>query len=213
MAFVRLSVLALILSIATTPLRAQEYVDGSKQFVQVLADRAVATAMADLPDHQVRDEIRDLLYEGFAVKGIARFVLGRYWRAASDEERAEYLQLFEEVVINTSAGRLADYSGQAFEITLAVAATSASASEQAAIVRSRFYVSEDSPVRVDWRVASKGDNYKITDVILEGVSLATTYRDEFSAVVRRHGIQGLLDKLRVQRDELARVNSGAVSAQ
>ena len=158
MAFIRLSVLVLVLSITATSLRAQEYVDASKQFVQGLADRAIATAMADLPDHQVRDEIRDLLNEGLAVKGIARYVLGRYWRHASDEEQAEYIQLFEEVAINASANRLADYSGQSFEITLAIAVASANTSEQAAIVRSRFHLSEDSVVRVDWRVASLGVN-------------------------------------------------------
>ena len=213
MAFARLGILVLLLSIASTSLRAQEYVDASKLFVQALANRAIATAMADLPDDQVRSEIRDLLNDGFAVKGMARFVLGRYWRRATDEERAEYLQLFQDVVIHASANRLVNYSGQSFEITRAMAAASASTTEQAAIVRSRFHVSEGTVVRVDWRVASLGDNYKITDVILEGVSLANTYRDEYAAVVRRYGMQGLLDQLREQRDELAMINSEVISAQ
>lgn len=214
MRYVRLSIFVLALSISTTTsLRAQEYVDASKLFVQRLADRAVATAMADLPDDQVRSQIRDLLNDGFAVNGIARYVLGRYWRRATDEERTEYLQLFQEVVIHASANRLVNYTGQSFEITLAMATASANASEQAAIVRSRFHVSEGSTVRVDWRVASLGDNYKITDVILEGVSLANTYRDEYAAVVRRHGVEGLLSQLRAQRDELALITSEVTSAQ
>ena len=213
MAFARLSILVLILSIASTSLRAQEYVDASKHFVQSLADRAIATAMADLPEDQVRSEIRDLLNDGFAIKGMARYVLGRYWRRASEEERAEYLQLFREVVIHASANRLFHYSGQSFEITRAMSTASANSKEQAAIVRSRFHVSEGSAVRVDWRVASLGDNYKITDIILEGVSLANTYRDEYAAVVRRHGMQGLLNQLRKQRDELALINSEVISAQ
>ena len=63
------------------------------------------------------------------------------------------------------------------------------------------------------RSHSLGDDYKITDIILEGVSLANTYRDEYAAVVRRHGMQGLLEQLREQRDELALVYGEAVSAQ
>ncbi len=213
MAMKRLSVLVLLFSLAATPLRAQEYVDESKLFVQDLADRTIAVATANLPDDQVQGEIRDLLYHGFAVKGIARFVLGRYWRRASEDERVEYMQLFEEVVINTSASRLRRYSGESFEITTAIAASSANNREQAAIVRSRFHLSEDSAVRVDWRVANLGDTYKITDVILEGVSLANTYRDEFTAVVRRQGMSGLLAELRQRRDELAVVSSEAITVQ
>ena len=203
MILARALVLALVMAVVGTPSHAQEYVDRSKQFIEVLADRAIATAAADLTDAEVRHQIQELLNDGFAVRGIARYVLGRYWRRASEDDRAEYLELFEDVVISISADRLSKYSGQSFEVTTAVAATSANSREQAAIVRSLFHVSDESQVRVDWRVASLGDTYKITDVVLEGVSLANTYRDEFTSVVRRDGIDGLLAELRKQRDEIA----------
>ncbi len=214
MARARLGALVLVLSaVVGAPSHAQDHVDRSKQFVENLADRAIATATADLTDAQARKEIRELLYDGFAVKGIARYVLGRHWRAASDEERAEYLQLFEDVVIDTSASRLSRYSGESVEVVKAVAAASPNPKEQAAIVRSLIHLSGDTSVRVDWRVASLGDNYKITDVILEGVSLANTYRDEFASVVRRNGMKGLLADLREQRAELAQASTPPINAQ
>ncbi len=213
MSLVRTLILAIGIAVVSAPAPAQEYVDRSKQFIEGLADRAIDTANADLPDEQVRQEIRSLINDGFAVRGIARYVLGRYWRRASEEDRAEYLKLFEDVVIGVSADRLSQYSGESFEVTNAVAATSANPQEQATIVRSIFHISDSSQVRVDWRVASRGDNYKITDVVLEGVSLANTYRDEFTSVVRRGGIDGLLAELRKQRDEIAMADGTLTTGQ
>ncbi len=200
----RLALVALVISLGTSgSVAAQDYVDESKAFVQGLADRAIETALADLPMPVAREKIRDVLNDGFAIEGLARFVLGRHWRRASDAEREEYLRLFEDVVVNLSASRFQQYTGQRFEIVTAVEAASGRDDENAAIVRSRFYLSDDSPIRIDWRVANRGDVYKVTDVILEGASLANTYRDEFTSVVRREGIPGLLAKLRQQRDDLA----------
>ncbi|MFQ5970842.1 MAG: phospholipid-binding protein MlaC, partial [Alphaproteobacteria bacterium] len=201
--FMAMLMAAAVLSAGPAAAGAQDSVNGAVHFVQDLADRAITTLTEDGISEEEREQrTRALLREGFAVHGIARFVLGRYWRSASEADRAEYLTLFEEVVVSVSAARVKRYSGQKFEITGATPLRSARKDESAALVHTTFYANEDSPIRLDWRVANRGEIFKITDVMFEGVSMATTYRDEFTSVVRREGLDGLLQDLREMRDQL-----------
>ena len=157
-------------------------------------------------------EFRRLFTDNFAVGGIARFSLGRYWRRASPAQRKEYLVLFEDVVVTTWASQFSQFDGQRVEVSQAIDAKSPRADENAALVRSAIHVSDSTAIRVDWRVANKGDIYKITDILVEGISMVTTQRDEFVAVVRANGgtTNGLLSMLREQRDS-ARAEAAAAA--
>ena len=129
--------IALIL--AVSPVRADQHLAASTEFVQNLADRAITTLTADGQTAEMRQpQFRDLFREGFAIKGIARYVLGRNWSSASKSDRTEYLTLFEEVIVTTWADRFSDYSGEKFTVENAVDASSANSSEHVAIIRSIF---------------------------------------------------------------------------
>ena len=189
--------------VAATPAAADQHLERSTEFIRSLADRAITTLTAeDLSAEIRRQQFRNLFREGFAINGIARFVLGRYWRRASEPDRTEYLALFEDVIVNTWADRFSEYSGQKFVVQDAVDAPSAHQAEQVAIVRSTFFTDPQTPIRIDWRVASRGDIFKITDVSVEGISMANTQRDEFASVIRQNSgeISALLDILRQRRD-------------
>jgi len=191
------------LIIAVAPARADQHLARSSEFIQSLADRAIATLTDEGQTSEMRrDQFRNLFREGFAVNGIARFVLGRYWRRATEDDRTEYLALFEDVIVNTWADRFSSYSGEKFSVQNAVDAPSAHEAENVAIVRSIFFSDPQTPIRIDWRVASRGDIYKITDVMVEGISMANTQRDEFASVIRSHSgqINALLEILRKKRD-------------
>ena len=193
--------IALIL--AVSPVRADQHLAASTEFVQNLADRAITTLTADGQTAEMRRaQFRDLFREGFAIKGIAWYVLGRNWSSASKSDRTEYLTLFEEVIVTTWADRFSDYSGEKFTVENAVDASSANSSEHVAIIRSIFFTDPQTPIRIDWRVASRGDLFKITDVVVEGVSMANTQRDEFASVIGGNSgeISPLLDILRKKRD-------------
>ncbi len=195
--------MAAALLVAPAAAKTEDYVVGAEKFIQDLADEAVnALSQASLSNENRQEIFRDMLSEGFAIPGIARFVMGRYWREASADERDEYFHLFEDVIVSLWANRFSEYSGQEFRITEAIPARSAREDEKAVLVRSLFWTDPNNPVRLDWRVANKGDVYKITDVLVAGVSMATTYRDEFSAVMRRNGVAGLLTELRNRSSDI-----------
>ena len=142
-----------------------------------------------------------LLTKSFDVPAMGRFALGRYWREANEQEHAEYLKLFEDLIIATYAQRFANYQGE----TLQLQGAQAEDGDKAVLVHSQFMrVNPPQPVRVDWRVNRTDQGLRIVDVIVEGVSLTVTQRDEFASVIQRNGgkVAGLLDTLRSKTKEL-----------
>lgn len=171
--------------------------DDARAFIQELGDEALAQlARTGVETEEARETFRALLHEGFDLPGIGRFVLGRYWRAATEEQQRTYLALFEEMIVETYARRFRDYSGETFDILSA-----REAGEQDIMVRTRILRPGGAPpVTVDWRVRARGESLKIIDVFVENVSMSITQRDEFATVIQRAGgdIDALLDAMRRQ---------------
>lgn len=184
-------------------LKAAENGDGPSEFITLLAERSMATlGEKDVSNEARRARFRELFNEAFAVKGIGKFVLGRHWRVATLDERAEYLVLFEDRIVNTWAEKFINYSGNRFEVKGSKPVNALSPNENVAFVESTFWMDPQSAIQVDWRVVSNDTVYKITDIYVEGVSLANTHRAEFGSAIRRAGgtVEGLLQVMRDQRD-------------
>ena len=204
---VRLAGMVLWVAVLLVPLFSQlqavETGDGPSKFISLLAERAMAIlAEKDVSNEKRHKKFRKLFNEAFAAKGIGKFVLGRHWRAATLDERAEYLVLFEDQIVNTWADRFSDYSGNQFEVKSSKPVNPLSPNKNVAFVESTFWMDPQSAIQVDWRVASNNTVYKITDIYVEGVSLANTYRAEFASAIRRAGgtVEGLLQVMRDRRD-------------
>lgn len=156
------------------------------------------SAIEVLADQRISDDTRvkrfySLLEEGFDFPLIGRFVLGVHWRRATAQQRAEFGVLFEQYLVNTYASRLGSYGGE----TLRVKGERSDANKDT-IVSSEIIQKRGPAIRVDWRVRGSAGAYKVVDVIVEGISLVITQRDEFSSVIRREGagVEGLLVQLR-----------------
>jgi phospholipid transport system substrate-binding protein len=151
-----------------------------------------------LSDRQRFDQLVELLSGPIDLNLVARLILGRYWRSASDAQREEYLKLFRAFALHTLASRLDVYGGQDFEVTDAKAVGG-----QDALVSTRI-LSDGPPIKVDWRIRELDDKSLVAiDVIVEGVSLIVTQRSEFGAVIERQGMDGLLTELRRRADSRA----------
>ena len=152
--------------------------------IEMLADPA-------LTEQERISEFRHILVAAFDLPTIARFVLGRYWRRATTEERREFESLLEDYIVTTYAAHLGRYRGE----TLAVGAARG---EDDILVASEIIPSEGPPVRVDWRVRRGSGSYKIIDVVVEGISMVITQRSAFASVIQRSGgrVSGLLSELR-----------------
>jgi phospholipid transport system substrate-binding protein len=170
-------------------------------FMNKLWDRAVEV-LNNKGDPTVREaRFRELFHSDFDCPGIARFVLGRYWRTASEEEQQEFVKLFEDYVVFVYTARLSNFGGEALKVR-------GSRSDGDGVIVSTDVVSPGtaSPMRIDWRLVSENGAYKISDVIVEGVSMAVTQRSEFAAVVQRNGgqVRGLIAMMREKTANAAR---------
>ena len=165
------------------------------QFIQNLANRAISVLREDNGSLEIREtEFQTLLYDGFALDRIGRFVVGSHWRKMSVEQQDDYQELFKLWVLKTYSIRLGGYSGQTFSIVKVVEAGTTDRYVRTLIDQPKGGQS----VRADWRVRHIDGAFKIVDVVVEGVSMVVTQRQEFSAVVRRHGVEGLVETLRAR---------------
>jgi phospholipid transport system substrate-binding protein len=158
-----------------------------------LGRRALEVLGKDANQAQRVARFRALLREDFDVPGIGRFVLGRYWNQATEEQRAEYVKLFEDYIAMAYATRLAEYTGETFKVT------GSRPEGDGAIVSSQILrPAGAAPVKVDWRLTGREGNYKISDVSVDGISMAVTQRSEFASVIQHNGgqVQGLITMLR-----------------
>ena len=142
---------------------------------------------------------RQLFSEDFDVPGIARFVLGRYWRVATEPQQQEFVKLFADYIALAYSNRLAEYSGETLHVTGTRPAPDGS------VVSSEIVRPNGAPpAKVDWVLTPHDGAYKISDVVVEGVSMVVTQRSEFASVIQRNGgqVQGLITALR-QKTEAA----------
>jgi phospholipid transport system substrate-binding protein len=163
----------------------------ARAFVSALGRQAIEVLGPNVPESQRVARFRQLFRTDFDVPGIGRFVLGRYWRIATPEQRQEFLGLFQEYVVRAYAVRLGEYGGEPFRVTGARPAGGET------IVSSQIDRSGGAPIIVDWYLINEGGQYKISDVYIGGVSMKVTQRDEFASVIQRNGgVPGLIAELR-----------------
>ena len=170
-------------------------------FMNTLWNRAVEV-LNNKTDPAMREaRFRELFHTDFDCPGIARFVLGRYWRAASEEEQHEFVKLFEDYVVFVYTARLSNFGGEALKVR-------GSHNDGDGVIVSTDVISRGgaSPLKIDWRLVTDNGSYKISDVIVEGVSMMVTQRSEFASVVQRNGgqVRGLIAMMREKTASAAR---------
>lgn len=136
-----------------------------------------------LADAQRRGNFRQLVEQTFDMSAVAQFVAGRYWRTASEAERQKFVNLFTAHMVDIYASRFGNYNNQSLRVT-----GERAIGDDAWMVASQIIEANAQPsTPIDWRVVKSADGFRIVDVVIGGVSLATTKRDEFGALFQRNG--------------------------
>jgi len=170
-------------------------------FIQATGNELVAAINAANASVAVRRErVAQILRRAVDVDGVGRFILGRWWRNATPEQQAEYMQLFEQILIRNLSARFGEYQGVRFSLGRTQART-----EEDALVSTVIERPGTPAFGLDWRVAEIGGQPKVVDVIAEGTSLRLTTRSEYSSVVTRNNgnVGALLAAMRQQIQQLA----------
>ena len=164
--------------------------DIGNDVIAILGDKANST----LAEREVA--FRDVMARGFDIPTVTRFVLGRHWRAATEEQRAQFSAIFLEFIARVYASRFDTYSygGEQFTVRSTIADESGDTIVRARVARP----SGADPVELDFRVRSKDGSHQVVDLYVEGISMLLTHRAEFSSVINRKGFDGLLSDIRAR---------------
>ena len=199
MPFRRLIAPVLLIAVLSATGVTRAAVNDAAEFINRLGNQAIETLRAtDLTLDQREARFRSLLSQGFDLRFMGRFVLGRYWRAATPDQRTDYLRLYGEFLLKTYSARLGGYSGETMTVTGA-----RQVSDKDIIVSTNLNRPSGPSIAANWRVRKIDGQFRIIDIMIEGVSMAVTQRSEFASVVKRDGIDGLLTILRARTTKIS----------
>ena len=125
---------------------------------------------------------------------IGKFVLGRYWRTATPQQRKDFIDVYRKLNIQTWSARFDEFKGRHFEFL----GTESSKSPDQIFVNTQVPMDEGAPAQVKWRVKETNGQMRVVDIIIENVSLAQTSRSEYTSYIQKspNGIDGLIADLR-----------------
>ncbi len=199
MPFRRLIALVVFVTVLGTAGIARAAANDAALFINQLGNQAIDTLRAtNLTLDQREARFRSLLSQGFDLRFIGRFVLGRYWRGATPDQQNDYIALYGEYLLQTYSARLGGYSGE----TLTVIGTRM-VNDKDFVVSTNLTRPSGPAIAADWRVRVIDGQYRIIDIMIEGISMAVTQRSEFASVVKRDGIDGLLIILRARTTKIS----------
>jgi phospholipid transport system substrate-binding protein len=150
-------------------------------FVQSTVNRA-SQALNDKNSREEKiEKLKEIATDSVDIKGIAFYTLGSYRKTISSEQLKEYHILFEEYFLKSFSSRLAEYSNPEIDVI-----SKKKLNENYTIVSSILVATEQRPeVKVDWRIYTKNpENLLIRDLIIEGLSLVRTQKEEFASIIQ-----------------------------
>ena len=179
-----LTIMPLLIASACLTTASDAIAADANVFMNQLWGQTIEVLSKKAPRAERLARFRQLFQQDFDGPGIARFVLGRYWRSASEQEQQEFLKLFEDYVVFVYSTRLSNFSGETFKVR-------GSRTDESGTIVSTEIISPngDAPIKVDWRLITDHSSFKINDVIIEGISMLVAQRSEFASVIQRHGGQ------------------------
>ena len=166
-----------------------------KSFIEGIANEASKILSSDLSKFEKASELQSIAKKTVDLNGIGLYTLGSHRKNLSDSKKKEYLDLFNKYFLKSFSSRLAEYSDPKINVL-----SQEKLSEKYTIVSSVLLATDKRPeVKIDWRVYTKNkDKPIIRDLIIEGLSLARTQKEEFNSVITSsdNGIEGLFSNLK-----------------
>ena len=150
--------------------------------INTLTDKSIS-------QNEKESQFGKLFDKNFDVPSISRFVLGKYWKQASLDQKKKFIKAFRNYVVKTYSSRFNEYSGEKLKLV-----NYENEKNPKIFLVHTILERQDAPViKVDWRIGKKKDRFVILDIIIEGISLAITQRSEFVSVIDQN--EGSIDQL------------------
>ena len=163
-----------------TPNKSNAYSSDPKQFIAEIVSEAKKILVETNSQEFKTQELSEMALKTVDIKGIGYYTLGNYRKQLSDDQMKTYTVLFEKYFLKSFTSRLTDYSEPKIDVLSAEILNA-----KYTIVKSVLLADDKKPeVKIEWRVYTKNpDKPLIRDLIIEGLSLARTQKEEFASVI------------------------------
>ena len=150
-------------------------------FVQSTVNRASDTLSGNKTKEERIEELKKIALDTVDIKGIGFYSLGKHRKSLSDDKKMEYSKVFKNYFLKSFSSRLAEYSNPVIEVD-----TKEKINENYTIVSSTLAGTDKRPaIKIDWRIYTKNpEKPLIRDLIIEGLSLARTQKEEFNSIIQ-----------------------------
>lgn len=190
----------LLLAVAVNPLYAEAPAEPEPQ---ALVESVTAKVLDALKDYKAKEEnqpgyldqkIEELIVSQMDFEAMAKLVLGKHWRAATPEQRSQFIEQFKTLLIRTYRTSLAEYSNEKVDF---LPFHEGEQPDKLATVKSEIVRSNGPSIPINYSLRyKKEDGWKVYDIGIEGVSLVTNYRSSFSREINQNGMDHLIESLR-----------------
>ena len=172
------------------------YSSDPKQFIQEIVDEAKKILIETNTKEFKTKKLSEMALKTVDIKGVGYYSLGNYRKGLNDEQLKKYLTLFEKYFLKSFTSRLTDYSDPKIDVL-----STEVLNPKYTIVKSLLLATDKKPaVNIEWRVYTKNpDKPLIRDLIIEGLSLARTQKEEFASVIETNN--GDVTKLFITLEE------------
>ena len=188
-----LTIFAILISITT--FNSTSYSIEPDVFVQSTVNRAASTLGGNLTKEQRVEELKKIAKETVDIYGVGMYSLGVTRKSLTEEQLKTYNQVFENYFLKSFSDRLAEYSNPIIEVN-----SKEKLNENYTIVSSTLVATDKRPeIKIEWRIYTKNpDKPLIRDLIIEGLSLARTQKEEFSSIIQSANgdVNALFDNLK-----------------
>lgn len=161
------------------------------EIVRIVADKEMKTN-----DHRRRQALKKTIGTIFDYKEMSKRSLGKYWNQRTPEEKKQFADLFASLLENSYAGKIESYNNE--KIVYVKELLDGDHAE----IRSKVVTAKRDEFTLDYRMTRQDGKWMVYDVVIEGISLVSNYRSQFSRVITANGYGELIKKLEVKNNDL-----------
>ncbi len=167
--------------------------DKAGAYIESLGHKALdVISKKDAAKETKQQTLENIFKDNVDFPWVGRFVMGRFWRPATPEQQTRYLAAYQTFLIKHYTSRFTEYTSGSFKIT---GSSEGEPNEYTVNMQIIANDASEPPILIDYKVRKDKTSFKVFDIIVEGVSLITTQRSEFSSVLNSKGVDGLTSML------------------
>jgi len=150
--------------------------------------------------HQRRTALRNEIGKVLDFEEMAKRSLGVYWKERTPQEKKEFVDLYKDLLIRSYSGKIESYTDEEIIYT-----DERIENGKYAEVKTKIITKDKKEIPIDYKLYFNGKEWKVYDLVIEGVSLVSNYRSQFNKIIRNHSYQDLVKRMKIkQAEELLR---------